>query len=570
MIIFNRVRWKNFLSTGNTFTELDLVSHPTTLIVGNNGSGKSTFLDAITFSLFAKPFRKINKPQLINSINKKNLLVEIEFSVGGNEYLVRRGLKPTIFEIFQNGNLLNQDAAAKDYQENLEKQILKLNYKSFCQIIILGSSTFVPFMQLSTAHRREIIEDILDLEIFSNMNILLKDRIQQNKIDISEIKNKLDVLKEKILLHREMQKKLKQNDDDRISEINNKINSALVKIQDYISLLEKINKETDSLRNSICDVDEIKNADRDYDRSILSLTEKGDRLEKELKFYMNHDNCPTCKQDILSDHKHDITNTKTIELQEITDKLNILREKKTITQNRLYEISNISQSISTNQRKITEYETHISNGKSFIKNLKQDLSKFSSQPETIVDSCIMEDMKKEWLFLDNKKEELLKDKEILDAAALLLKDNGIKGRIIKQYIPVINTFINKYLAIVELPVGFELDEVFNETIKSRFRDEFSYPSFSEGEKMRINLAIMFTWRAIAKLRNSAATNLLILDEVFDSSLDVDGVDQVAQIIKSISEDSNVFIISHKETLIDQFTNTIRFEKKKDFSRISTS
>ena len=570
MIVFEKLRYKNILSSGNTFTELDLFSNPTTLIVGTNGSGKSTFLDAITFVLFGKPFRKIKKDQLINSINKKNLLVEIEFNTNGNQYLVRRGMKPTIFEIYQNGILLNQDSSAKDYQSILESQILNMNYKSFCQIIILGASTFVPFMQLTAGQRREIIEDILDLQIFSSMNILLKEKIQQNKIDITNTKNYLEVLKEKILVHRELIKKLKKNDEDLIKEIKNKIDLYQSKIDDYKKLLEDKKTEVVSLKNTILDHPEIQIKKTEVYGLIMSLNEKNNLASKEISFYKNHDNCPTCKQDITEDHKTDILATKEVSINEMVLAIELLEEKRNIIEVRLNEISNVLLEITTLERKVSEYTGNISTAEAHINSLKKDLVQHSSPKGDISDeTTVMENMKNEWLEMDKILEQFLNDKNVLDAAAVLLKDTGIKSRIIKQYVPIINKFINKYLSIVELPIGFELDEVFNETIKSRFRDEFSYASFSEGEKMRIDLALMFTWRAVAKIRNSVSTNLLIMDEVFDSSLDLDGVDQVAQIVGSISGDSNVFIISHKESMIDKFTNIIRYEKHKDFSRIVT-
>jgi len=569
MLFFRKLRWKNLLSTGNTFTEIELDNSPTTLIIGQNGSGKSTFLDALSYVLFGKPFRKINRPQLLNSINQKNLMVEVEFQIGTKEYLIKRGMKPNVFEIWQDGTLLNQDAAARDYQDVLEKTILKLNHKSFCQIIILGSSTFVPFMQLPTGQRREIIEDLLDIQIFSRMNILLKDRISQNKNDIQEVKYQIDLIKEKITLHRNLIKKLQKNNDQQIDDLQNKIFAAQEKINDYESLIQGKTTEEIALRDSISD-QESNNKKRETAASLIkSLREKIKKINAEIAFYHDNDNCPTCKQGIEHTFKDETIEGKRKSLRETEEGLKTLEAQFVDIDKRSIEIGAIVLDIAAIQRKISEYNGHISSGYTYIKDTTKEIEDLKvKNVEDTNETNVIESLKKEYIEKEKFREELFKDKGVLDVAAVLLKDGGIKAKIIKQYVPVINKLINRYLAIMELPISFELDENFNETIKSRFRDTFSYESFSEGEKKRVDLSILFAWRAIAKMRNSANSNLLVMDEIMDGAMDGTGMEQLDTIIRTICADTNVFIISHRENLMDKFSNVIKFEKHKDFSRIS--
>ena len=568
MIYFHKIRYKNLLSTGNSFTELDLSKNPTTLVIGQNGSGKSTFLDALSFALFGKPFRKINKPQLVNSINDKNMLVEVEFTIGTKNYIIKRGMKPNVFEIFQDGTLINQDAAKKDYQEVLEKTILKLNHKSFCQIVVLGSSTFVPFMQLSSNQRREIIEDLLDIQIFSVMNTLLKEKVQKNKSDLQEIKYQLDLIQEKILMHKDMISRIRKNNDDGIKEIENKIENARAKIEDYLKLIKEKQEEEAELVASISDQTSVSKKRENVSGLVKSLKDKLKKLDSEINFYHSNDNCPTCKQGIEHEFKSNILETKQKTVKETSSAIDTLNSNLAELENRISVISSVSMQIATIQRKISEYNGHISSSNSYIQNMYKELDSLKSKNvDDTKEVAELDKLKEEWTEKETQREQSLVDKQILDVASILLKDGGIKAKIIKQYVPVINKLINKYLSIMELPVGFELNESFEETIKSRFRDVFSYDSFSEGEKQKLDLAILFTWRAIAKMRNSSNTNLLIMDEIFDSSLDVNGVEQLLTIINSISGDNNVFIISHKESMMDKFTNIVRFEKVKDFSRI---
>ena len=569
MIYFRTLRYKNILSTGNNFTEIQLDKDPTTLVIGQNGSGKSTFLDALSFALFGKPFRRINKPQLLNTINGKNLLVEVEFTIGSKQYLVRRGIKPNIFEIWNGETKINQDAAARDYQEVLEKNILKLNHKSFCQIIILGSSTFVPFMQLPQGQRRDIIEDLLDIQIFSTMNTLLKEKVVQNKQNIQTIKLEIDLIKEKILLHRDMLKKLKKNTDDQVKDLEEKINQAVIKVNDYIALISQKQEEESALSQSISDRDDVIKKRKSLNVNLNALEDKKNKLEREILFYHDNDSCPTCKQGIEHEFKDQTLNEKQQKLEEVKSGISQLEQMETDLETREQQISEIMGEISAIQRKISEYNGHVSSGNTYIMQTQKELENLkSSHTDDVADTEELEKLKNEYKEKEKQREQLLIDKELLDVASVLLKDGGIKAKIIKQYVPVINKLINKYLSIMELPVGFELDENFNETIKSRYRDAFSYDSFSEGEKQKLDLAILFTWRAIAKMRNSSNSNLLIMDEIFDSSLDINGIEQLSTIIESVSGDSNVFIISHKESMMDKFNNIIRFEKVKDFSRIA--
>ena len=569
MIYFRTLRYKNILSTGNNFTEIQLDKDPTTLVIGQNGSGKSTFLDALSFALFGKPFRRINKPQLLNTINGKNLLVEVEFTIGSKQYLVRRGIKPNIFEIWNGETKINQDAAARDYQEVLEKNILKLNHKSFCQIIILGSSTFVPFMQLPQGQRRDIIEDLLDIQIFSTMNTLLKEKVVQNKQNIQTIKLEIDLVKEKILLHRDMLKKLKKNTDDQVKDLEEKINQAVIKVNDYIALISQKQEEESALSQSISDRDDVIKKRKSLNVNLNALEDKKNKLEREILFYHDNDSCPTCKQGIEHEFKDQTLNEKQQKLEEVKSGISQLEQMETDLETREQQISEIMGEISAIQRKISEYNGHVSSGNTYIMQTQKELENLkSSHTDDVADTEELEKLKNEYKEKEKQREQLLIDKELLDVASVLLKDGGIKAKIIKQYVPVINKLINKYLSIMELPVGFELDENFNETIKSRYRDAFSYDSFSEGEKQKLDLAILFTWRAIAKMRNSSNSNLLIMDEIFDSSLDINGIEQLSTIIESVSGDSNVFIISHKESMMDKFNNIIRFEKVKDFSRIA--
>lgn len=568
MILFRKLRWKNFLSTGNLFTELDLNNHNTTLIVGENGSGKSTILDALSFVLFGKAFRNVNKPQLVNSMTQKNLVVEVEFDVGNNKYKISRGLKPTLFELYMNGSLLNQSAEMRDYQEILEKSILKINHKSFCQVVVLGSATFQPFMQLSAGRRREIIEDLLDLQIFTTMNSLLKEKVIANNEKITDILSDQKIINEKIKLIKQHMLE-KQNDNDqifeekinRIEETNKQIDEAADKVKqinDNIVLLSKQTENIDCLNRKIEKIKKLR----------IQLDHKIESMRGDIDFLKEHDNCPTCKQDIIEEFRKSTIDVKQNEIQNIEDNYPELIKQFNETNNQITEIMQIHSQITENKMEQHQLKTRISSWIDYVEILEKEINNIVKKTQE-EDSVKIDDLEKDLEKFQTQFNELSEEKNILSVASALLKDGGIKARIIKQYVPVINKLINKYLSAMDFFVQFELDEEFNETIKSRYRDDFSYASFSEGEKMRINLAILFTWRSVAKLRNSISTNLLIMDEVFDSSLDSNGTEEFMKILNQLTIDTNTFIISHKgDQLVDKFKNVIKFEKKQNFSKIA--
>ena len=567
MILFKSITYSNFLAVGNTPTTINLNDANTTLIVGSNGAGKSTIIEAIIFALFNKSFRKVNKNQLINSINEKDCKVDLEFSIGLKEYKIIRGLKPNIFEIWIDGQLLDQAAASSDQQKYLEQNILKLNYKSFTQIVILGSSTFVPFMQLPAAHRREIIEDLLDIRIFSTMNVILKDRVKTNNDNIKCYENEIEFLKEKV----KMQK-------DHIDYIKNQsqknIGDKKIQIEDYENQIKECNETYDQIckdlknkNQELADLPRINIKELEKYKTKF-LTKLSDH-ETNIQFYDQNDTCPTCRQDLTDEvkNKHisncnsEITKLQT-SIQEVES--NIEESQKIIDQSQkiLSEINDLTVKMASQNYKC--------NGLSkFIDALKEEIEKISESDKDIAtEKQKLTALASEGLGLQKQVDKMKANKTYFEIISSLLKDTGIKSKIIKKYLPVMNQLINKYLQMMDFYVNFNLDENFEETIKSRFRDEFSYTSFSEGEKMRIDLALMFTWRAVAKLKNSTNTNLLILDEVFDSSLDVSGTEDFLRIIRGIDSDTNVFVISHKgDMLHDKFEKVLQFEKVKNFSKV---
>ncbi len=570
MILFKKLRWQNLLSTGNQFTEVLLNKSKSTLIVGENGAGKSTILDALSFVLYGKPFRNINKPQLLNSITGKGLLVEIEFSIGNKEYMIRRGIKPGIFEVYQNGNLINQNSDVREYQDMLEKTILKMNHKSFGQIVVLGSANYVPFMQLNAGERRGVVEDLLDIQIFSVMNSLLKDKINQNKSDIREAEYQIELIEQKIELTQKHIESLQSNNDDLIAAKEGMIEDLQHQIGESLQHISGLNKTIETLSETIADADVVAGKKTKILELESTLESKIRALKKEVSFFHDHDNCPTCKQGIDHDFKESRIENRKSQLAEVEEAMSKLDGKITAINNRIQEITTVNAKITSLNNEITQSNSDIRSWNNSIDTLKKEIHTIRANTTQIDNSQNeIDELRKDFGRKNKRKYELLDQKEVLDIASSLLKDTGIKTRIIKQYVPIINKLVNKYLAALDFFVNFELDEKFNETIKSRFRDEFSYASFSEGEKMRIDLALMFTWRAIAKLRNSASTNLLIMDEVFDSSLDVGGTEEFLKILDGLTSDSNVFIISHKgDQLYDKFHSVIRFEKHKNFSRIA--
>lgn len=572
MINFKYIRWKNFLSTGNSWTEINLYKSKSTLIVGENGAGKSTILDALSYALYAKPFRKINKNQLINSINGKSSEVEVEFTIGNNNYKIARGIKKhgsPKFEVYKNDELLNQDASARDYQEVVEKNILKLNHKSFSQIVVLGSSTFVPFMQLSSQHRREVIEDLLDIQIFSQMNLLLKDKISENKNLLQNIDYQINLTEEKISMQEQYINQLNQNNEKRINQGKIKITKAEKEKKQHSLDIDALQKEIENLQKNQEDITVIKQKKKKIEQLEFKLQDKINKLTNEIEFYGTHDDCPTCKQNIDGEFKCDIINEKEIVLKETNDGFDKLKVEYSKIEERLERIQQIIDRVMNIQSDISTHNSQINALNQLIDSINDDIQKMDIPKESKFEKDKLTSLKDEQLTHQSNKELLYKDKSVLDVASIILKDSGIKTRIIKQYVPIMNKLINKYLAAMDFFVQFELDENFNETIRSRYRDDFSYASFSEGEKMRIDLSLLFTWRAIAKLRNSASTNLLIMDEVFDSSLDTSGTEEFLKILNDLTSDANVFIISHKgDQLMDKFANTLRFEKVKNFSRIA--
>ena len=570
MIHFKTIRWRNFLSTGNQFTEVELDKHPTTLVIGENGAGKSTILDAICFGLLGKAFRNINKPQLVNSINQKNCVVEIEFRIGRKEYKVIRGMKPGVFEIYQDGNIINQDAAVKDYQKYFEDKILKLNFKSFTQIVILGSASFTPFMQLAQGIRREVIEDILDIQIFSVMNSLLKTRINDMKDKIREIDTQIELGKQKVKLQQDYIKQLEDDQKKRNDDIQAKIDKSKEDIKSLEEESRLLTEQYDLLSNSVKDDDEISTKRAEMASLYKSLQARIKKVESDILFYEEHDSCPTCAQDISTELKTTTIGKHTHKKEEISNAVDSLYNKMQDLEVRANEIIETKQTIVSLQNKITGNNANVIAQQNYIKAIQTEAER-TIDSENSLDSAkgALKVLAKEVVLTAESKSKLKEDSYYLDACSSLLKDTGIKTRIIKQYLPVINKLVNKYLTAMDFFVSFELDEAFNETIKSRHRDDFSYASFSEGEKQRIDLALLFTWRTIAKMKNSAATNLLLLDEVFDSSLDSNGTEFVMTLLNTIGDDVNVFVISHKgDQLLDKFKNQIKFEKHQNFSRIA--
>ena len=568
MILFKTIRWKNFLSTGTQYTEVDFTKNKTNLIVGTNGAGKSTVLDALTFALFGKPFRKINKPQLINSVNEKDCRVEVEFSIGNTDWKVIRGIKPTLFEIWRNNTPLDQSSAALDQQKWLEQNVLKMNYKSFTQIVILGSSTFVPFMQLSAAHRREVIEDLLDIKIFSSMNTVIKEKIRQSKEEIKVLELKKESLLDKVKMQQEFIEELENRGKESIDNNNRKISDLDKEIQQHMD-------ENGSLEEPLYEY--IREQDKlvGYAEKLRKLgnlkgkiSQKVSTITKEHKFFTENTVCPTCTQSIEETFRINRINdaqSKARELQsgykELEEAIKEEEERERQFNTLSKEISKLTNGISQNNIKINGLRRQIRNLESEIQVLTENLANRNSEHEKL--ESFKDNLKTTYDELASKKDTI----NYYDFSYSLLKDGGVKSKIIKKYLPLINQQVNRYLQMMDFYINFTLDEEFNETVQSPIHEDFSYASFSEGEKMRIDLALLFTWREVARMKNSVNTNLLIMDEVFDSSLDGFGTEEFLKIIRYVIKDANIFVISHKTGLEDRFESVIKFEKIKGFSRM---
>ena len=567
MITFQKIRWKNFLSTGNQFTEIDFQKNNTNLIIGTNGAGKSTMLDALTFVLFNKPFRKINKPQLVNSQNERDCLVEIEFEINTRQYLVRRGIKPNVFDIVVNGTELHREADDRAMQRVLEDNILKVNYKSFTQIVILGSSTFVPFMQLTSANRREVIEDLLDIRIFSLMNNILKDKIRTQKDQVKSLDLKKENLKDKMKMQQNFIDELENRGKQNIDSNNTKITKLMEEVDNYMLENEKLEEE---LQNTTKKQEEVTGARQKLSKLNTlrgKISQKVSAITKEHKFFMENTVCPTCTQEIEESFRlnkiDDVQNTAK-ELKEGFDELESTikfeQERERQFNALSQEITNLTHGISQNNTRVGGNQRQIRDLEQEIQTITENLANRNTEHEKLDE--FKSNLAHTFAELSDKKQEIVHH----DFAYSLLKDDGVKTKIIRKYLPFINQQVNRYLQMMDFYINFHLDEEFKETVKSPIHEDFSYSSFSEGEKMRIDLALLFTWREVARVKNSVNTNLLIMDEVFDSSLDGFGTDEFLKIIRYVIKDANIFVISHKQDMRDKFESVIMFDKVKGFSR----
>lgn len=569
-IIFKKVTYKNFLSTGNASNTILLNKSRTTLVVGKNGEGKSTMLDAICFALFGKPFRNINKPQLINSVNQKQCLVEIEFSIAEKEYKVIRGMKPNVFEIWCNGVMLNQDAAVKDYQKVLEQQILRLNYKTFTQVVILGAASFVPFMQLPTGQRREVIEDILDIKIFTVMNQLLREKSQASKEEMLRIEDAVNLAKEKVNAQKKLIATINSAKDATVEKLGQKIQEAMLEVESATEKSAFIRDEVEKLAKAVSDESSVKSDIKKVMQAKHKLEARLDSIQEQIQFMQEREDCPSCQQQIPHSHKQATIASAQEDLDRYEKEKQILESCVEKLNSKLEKIADLNSSITQKNIELSTVNNTINILNRQIATLNKEIQEHKQDTTNIdIEKAKLKELAESAMSMLETKSALSEQKNLQEIAALLLKDTGIKTTIIREYLPVMNKLINKYLNVMDSYTHFELDESFNEVIKSRFRDEFTYASFSEGEKTRIDLAILFTWRQIAKMKNSVNTNLLMFDEIMDSSLDSAGTESFMSLLEQFGEDTNIFVISHKgDVLFDKFHSVIRVEKKNDFSVIA--
>jgi DNA repair exonuclease SbcCD ATPase subunit len=567
-INFEKVKYKNILSTGNVFTTIELNQVPSTLIAGSNGSGKSTLLDAIVFGLYGRPFRNINKAQLVNSINNKELVVELYFNAGGNKYMIRRGIKPNIFEIWKDGKMINQDASVRDYQEFLESNILGINFKAFNQIVVLGSATYIPFMELRAYQRREIIEDLLDIQVFSVMGTLAKDRMSGTKTEINDNKYEIEITENNIQSAEENNEEIRKLKTVEVDKIKGKMTEHIDLIEDKNKIIDAQDEIIKTLYDDISDKPEEKEKFQKATEKRSDLERNRVAFDKELSFYEHNDDCPTCKQGIAHDFKQEQIMDKNQQKAHIEKGLVDIDKIIKKHQDRLSSISKIEDSIQEVNFKISEHRAEIKMAKNALLAYKKDLDNAQKEVDE-VDTSKLDKLQKKLEKQVEVRTKLLDEHEVLNIVQTILRDGGIKAKIIAQYIPVINKLINKYLAAFDLFVDFQLDEEFNEVIRSRFRDKFTYASFSEGEKLRITLSIMLAWRSVAKLRSSVSTNLLILDETLDGALDGVGIESLIETLHGLNSDDNIFVISHRgDQFAEKFENNLKFEKIKNFSELA--
>ena len=569
MIIFKKLSWKNFLSTGNYKTTLDLTRHETTLVSGENGAGKSTMLDALTYSLFGKSFRGINIPQLVNSINDKDCVVEIEFSIGKDDYKIIRGQKPKIFEIYKNNKLVDQDSKAKDYQKTLEENILKMSYKAFCQIVILGSSNYIPFMKLSANDRRLIVENLLDIDIFSSMNSVLKTKISESKEKIKDLDYQVELMKNKMEAQEKFIKSIENRSDKTLEKYETEIKSTNEMIDTLDEEIEHLRNQVSGLTNETTEKSNLTQSLQKIRNLNSQIVNKINTIDDDIKFYEDNDTCPTCTQSISENFKSEVVAEKLKKREECEAGIEEMKNQTKDLENSISKINDVLDAIKELENSITDKKSSQRSAKNYLQKLQSEVELANNERQSInEEKSKLKDLALEGKDLVVERMEKMSEKQYFDYASVLLKDGGIKSKIIKHYLPIMNKLINKYLVSMDFFCQFNLDESFDETIKSRHRDEFTYQSFSEGERLRIDLSLLLAWREISRLRNSTNCNLLILDEVFDSSLDAVGTEEFLKLLNTFGNKSNIFVISHKsDSMTDKFQNHIVLEKKNNFSRI---